>query len=196
MKVIIGVIGEAGSGKTTILGQLRQLLDMTVIEVDKIGHLCLDDPLVKKRILESFSVDVFHDGNIDRKALGNIVFKDTGKLELLNDIMHPWILDESLEVARQADSKYVVLEGAALIEIGLLDYCHQVFYFHASKPVRRKRLIEGRGLAEDRVDSIIQVQKPVQYFADHADQVIETGDMTEESYESLTRSIRNILSDE
>ena len=61
------------------------------------------------------------DGELDRKKLGEIVFSDEGKLKILNEIVHPPVLDyvkKDIEKRKKEGRKLYVLESALLAEAG------------------------------------------------------------------------------
>ena len=53
MKMVIGVTGNIGSGKTTVANIFKEL-GAKVIEADKIGHLLLEKKQVKRKLVPSF----------------------------------------------------------------------------------------------------------------------------------------------
>ncbi|MBP5292176.1 MAG: dephospho-CoA kinase [Lachnospiraceae bacterium] len=93
---VIGIIGGIGTGKSTVLGILRDKYGAAIIEADAVGHDLMrqgeklyqsEVALIGKEILDA-------SGEIDRKNLGAVVFADKEKLKLLNDMAHPAIRDE------------------------------------------------------------------------------------------------------
>ncbi len=193
---IISVIGKAGSGKTTILNRLSGLakdhgLGIRVIEVDKIGHQALMAQEVKNSIQVAFSNWVFDtDGRVNRKKLGEIVFSDSDELTKLNKITHPWIFSKVKELCDAYSTDYIILEGAALIEIGIDRLSDLVIYFEASESLRRERLMKGRGMTHHSADRLIKAQKADDYFRNHADLTLNTERMDDKTYDYLFDIIR------
>src|SRR5699024_10638075 len=97
MSVIIGLTGSIATGKSTIAKMFKEL-DIEVIEydlinseVDEVGELIYID------IVQVFADSIIEDNKeINRKALGNIVFNDEAKRKTLNNIIHPAIRKEML----------------------------------------------------------------------------------------------------
>ncbi len=196
--IVISVIGKAGSGKTTILKTFLRILQnqdlkAMVIEVDTIGHQCLVDEEVKSSIGEAFPKQVFDENNkINRKKLGEIVFSSKDELIKLNTITHPWIFNKVKSIINAQNGGYVILEGAALIEIGLGEISDYIFYFEASEPVRLKRLIDGRGMTKEAARKLINVQYDDDYFKKHSNMTINTEKVDNKTHDHILDIIRKL----
>lgn len=83
--------GTIGSGKSTVANFLK-LYGFHVIDADKIAHEILEKNTDK--ITEIFGKQILENGKISRQKLGNLVFKDKNKLEMLENFLHPKIRDE------------------------------------------------------------------------------------------------------
>ena len=75
-KIIIGITGRVGVGKTFLVDAYKRKYKETIIfDLDKEGHQCLTLPDIKHKLTINFGDKIFDSNNeIDRKALGNIVF--------------------------------------------------------------------------------------------------------------------------
>ena len=82
---IIGVTGPSGSGKT-VLTKYFDSIGIPTVDADRVYHSLLIPPSTcLNAIREKFGNAVFlSNGNLDRVALGAIVFNDPEKLKLLN----------------------------------------------------------------------------------------------------------------
>ena len=92
--MVIGLTGGMGSGKSTA-ARFFEDQGFQRIDCDEIAHDMLrEDEDVKRRIKEAFGSDAFdRDGQVDRRALGGIVFESYDKLSKLEAILHPRIRD-------------------------------------------------------------------------------------------------------
>ena len=88
--MIIGVTGNVGSGKSTVVGFLREY-GWKTIDVDAMAHeIVQHDTEVRNQIQTCFGPACFsEDGKLQRRKLGRIVFSDPEKLQQLNDIVWP-----------------------------------------------------------------------------------------------------------
>src|SRR5205085_3665691 len=107
-RVIIGLTGGIGSGKSVVGGMLAEL-GAYVIDTDKVGHrVYAPGSEGFGRIVETFGRDVVAaDGTIDRKKLGAVIFADAEKRGALNAIVHPLIFGEIMrEIGEQRRSGF------------------------------------------------------------------------------------------
>jgi len=113
----IGLTGGIASGKSEV-SKLFAKRNVQIIDADKIARdLFKPGSLLLTDIKEKFGTSVFNSENeLDRKALGNIVFSSPELLKWLNDFSHPKIAKEIQEQLAQTTSPYVVLDIPLLIK--------------------------------------------------------------------------------
>ena len=75
-------------------------------------------------------------GEIDRKALGSIVFADPAQLRVLESILHPAVLIESMRRITEAPTPVVVYEAIKLIEAGRAEMCDALWVVTARSDVQ------------------------------------------------------------
>lgn len=91
---LIGLTGGIATGKSTVSNILIEK-GYPIIDADKIARkvVKIDKPAYA-RIVEEFGEQILlEDKNIDRKALGSIIFNDKMSREKLNSITHPYIFE-------------------------------------------------------------------------------------------------------
>jgi len=123
--MIIGITGKIGSGKSTVAGMFK---DATIIDVDKIGHKVLAGECYKDTV-EAFGTGILdEDLTINRKILRDIVFNDTEKLQKLENITHPAILNRVETELRMLNTErqMIIIEGAVIDKIGLLGFADKL----------------------------------------------------------------------
>jgi len=155
---MIGIVGKAGSGKSTVARILSENYDFAIIDADKIGHSILEE--IKELILKQFGHDILsNNGKIDRNILGNIVFKDSEKLKILNSIIHPEIKKKISQVIEITPEKLLVLDAALLFEMGCDEFCDYITLVEAPEKQIIERLKKSRGWDEDKILSILKIQE-------------------------------------
>ena len=89
----IGLTGGIASGKTTVCDLFKEL-SVEIIDADIISHeLSKRDGDAFQEILDAFGDDIIgDDGELDRKKLRSIVFKNNTKKKILEEIIHPKVL--------------------------------------------------------------------------------------------------------
>ena len=86
---IIGMMGGVGSGKSTVAAMLRDL-GCVVANADANAAAVLQREEVISQIVSWWGNQLLQeDGQIDRHALGELVFSDSQKREQLEKLIHP-----------------------------------------------------------------------------------------------------------
>ncbi len=112
----IGVTGLMASGKTDVA---RRFVDhgARLVEGDALGWEVLREPEVRDRLKALFGASVIDaDGNVDRRALGRIVFGDASEMNRLNTLVQPLLLARVRE-AMEAPGEGIVILDAALLGV-------------------------------------------------------------------------------
>ncbi len=116
-------------------------------------------------------------GEIDRRALGRIVFADPAELRRLEAIVHPPMRDEFERLIRGAvadqSAPGVVIDAAILFEAGWNQLCDSVVFVDSSRPVRLARLVAARGYHEADLAAREATQLPLKNKRDRADFVVD-----------------------
>ena len=87
--LILGLTGNIGCGKSS-LSDIFKESDFQIIDADIIARQIFEDRILLQEVFVHFGENIRNsDGNLDRKALGRIVFNDENKLIELNNLTHP-----------------------------------------------------------------------------------------------------------
>lgn len=159
--MVIGITGGVGCGKSTVLNILKDQYKAKVIIADELGHQALQPGTsVYDRIKKTFGLDlVLPDGTIDRKSLADRIYSDEGKRKQLNDIVHPYVLNQIQRMLRKwSGEPLVCLETALLFETGCDRFCDSVWCVLADREIRIQRLIQSRGYTRKKAETIMRVQ--------------------------------------
>ncbi|HOJ89219.1 MAG TPA: dephospho-CoA kinase [Pseudothermotoga sp.] len=158
MKLIIGLTGKIGSGKSTV-AQIFKEFGAHVIDADKVGHEVLNQQDVKDSLRKIFGEAIFSGSQIDRKKLSSIVFSSPEKLSLLEQVVHPMIR-RKIKDQLSSLSDVIVIDAAILHRLKLDELCDVVVTITApfDKIVER---LKAKGLSEDEIHQRIACQKDV-----------------------------------
>jgi dephospho-CoA kinase len=193
-KYLIGLTGNIGTGKSTVARMLADL-GATVIDADRLVHdLQRKGTPTYDAIVSEFGTGILRaDGEIDRHALGAIVFADPGRLRALEGILHPAVAVESQQRISDAPSDIVVYEAIKLIEAGRAGMCDAIWVVTAPREAQIARLIRGRGMTESEARARIDAQPPPEEKLKHATTVIDNGGSIEETQAQVQRAYAAIL---
>jgi dephospho-CoA kinase len=175
---VIGITGNIGSGKSTVAGFLREL-GAEVIDADEVGHsVYLPGSEGWKAVVEAFGRGVVaSDGTIDRKKLGDIVFKDPANILKLNSIVRPLIsvkIHERLDELNKLGTRVVALEAALLVNAGWKPMVDELWVTTTPIDVIYKRMADKWCWTPAQVDQRIQAQPTAAEQAKFSTQVINT----------------------
>ncbi len=169
--MIIGITGSIATGKSTLSKYLREL-GYLVINTDELAHQVLTYPFIIEKIGSLISQDVIDGGIINRKRLGNIVFKDSEKLRILNDITHPEIFKLTKELIEK-EQGVVFIEVPLLFETNFTELVDKTLVVSANEKVQIKRLIKRNNLTVNEAINLINKQMSLKEKIRLADYVID-----------------------
>lgn len=144
--LVIGISGQTGAGKSTLANMLSQRGLGENVEVDAIGHELLKHAAMQHILVKTFGADILVEGEICRKALGRRAFASDETIQMLNNIMHPAMLNEvkhKIELARAAGANSIII-NAALLSMDLAGLCNRLIYVRTNPELRLQRLVDYR----------------------------------------------------
>ena len=149
--MILGITGPTGAGKTTLLREVEKL-GGAVIDCDAVYHELLKrDTALQNALEKEFGLLMDEMGAIDRKKLGEVVFRDPAKLESLNAIAWRAVTDRVgalLEEFREQGKGLAAVDAIALLESPLHELCQLTVAVLASTEVRVRRIMAREGISE------------------------------------------------
>lgn len=139
----IALTGNMGSGKTVIC-RFFEMLDIPVFYADIEAKKLYTNPAILQKVKALFGKEVFtSDGNINKKALADIVFSDKEKLNKLNNVIHPDVHKLFDHWARQHDNKpYCIQEAAIIFETGGYKLFDKTILVHAPEDILIERVMK------------------------------------------------------
>jgi dephospho-CoA kinase len=187
---LVALTGGIASGKSTIARRLAEH-GAVVVDADQIVRdvQAPGSPVLAAIAAEFGERMLLPDGSLDRAALGSRVFGDADAVSRLNAIVHPAVRAESARrfaEAFAADAGAVVVyDVPLLVEARVGDPWELIIVAHAPADVRRRRLVEIRGMSE--ADAAARIASQVDDAARLAiaDVVIDTSGAIDDTIEQV-----------
>ncbi|SDD39979.1 dephospho-CoA kinase [Terribacillus halophilus] len=188
MGIVIGLTGGIASGKSTVSALFKEY-DIPVVDADVVAREVVEpgEPALAA-IVDAFGAEILlPDGTLDRPKLGSIIFRDSGKREALNGIVHP-VVREKMTAARdrlKPGHPAVVLDIPLLFEGDQLHLVDKVVVVSVDFDVQLERLMHRNNLTEQAALDRIASQMPLADKAAKADAVIDNNGSIDDTKEQL-----------
>lgn len=189
---IYGITGQTGAGKTTVL-DIFSSLGGEVMDCDGIYWMLLSENIsLKKDLVENFGDILDEEGHVHRKKLGAVVFGNAEKLELLNHITHPYVIekvDSLLALAREKGAVFAVIDAIALHESGLSQRCDVIISVVAEESSRIQRIMARDSISHDYAVNRVKAQKSEEFFRENSDIVLQNTGKNKIEFEQYVKNI-------
>ena len=176
-KLVIGLTGGIGSGKTTITNYFVEL-GIEVIDADIIARevVAINSPALKA-IANHFGNDyLLADGQLNRSLLRSRIFSNEADKTWLNNLLHPLIRFNIVKQTKEAKSSYCILVAPLLIENDLLELIDRVLIVDVSETTQISRTLQRDCSSEQEVKAIIASQTSRESRVKVADDIINNDD--------------------
>lgn len=196
---VLGLTGGIASGKSSISAMLKEM-GFPIVDADEIARRVVEKGSpVLERIKEEFGEGVLNaDGTLNRKALGQLVFSSNKKLELLNSITHPAIIEEirrNIDALSAKGERLCVLDVPLLIESGINNMADAVLLVYVDEKTQLYRLMNRDHISEELALKKISSQMSFEEKKKYADYIIDNSgslDCTKAQLEKIIATIRGM----
>jgi dephospho-CoA kinase len=151
MTLRIGITGGIGSGKTTV-ARVFGVLGIPVYYADDAAKRIMnEDEGLKKEIIKNFGDLSYNEGKLNREYLASIVFHDKKKLSILNSLVHPATIRNSIAWMKCQTAPYAIREAALIFESGVQDQLDFIIGISAPVELRIQRAMQRDNLTRQQV---------------------------------------------
>lgn len=168
--IVLGLTGGTGAGKTSALKAVEDLGGLA-LDCDAVYYELLNtDPGLCAAIAETFGTEVFNsNGTLNRKALGELVFGDSDRLDQLNDIVFRFLRPELERRIAAFQGKLCALDAINLFESGIDKLCDCTVAVTSPIEMRVRRIMERDGIDEKYARLRVSAQRQDDYFREKCD---------------------------
>lgn len=177
---IIGLTGGIACGKTNLTDALASA-GAPIVDADVVSRaVTAENGAALPALREAFGNSIFDGEKLNRKALGDLVFSNEEKRQLLNSLLHPIII---AQCQRQLDAipGPAVYSVPLLFECGLENACDEVWCAYIPQKEQIRRLRQRDGITVRAAQQKIRSQWPTVKKARLSHRIIRTDGSKEES---------------
>lgn len=143
IKMIIGICGKSGSGKSTVAKSLIKYYgnETVHLDIDKIGHYVLTIPDVIQKLVNYFGNGLLEDGKINRKKLSVLVFSSPIKMMILTEITWPY-MEQEIDKILSSKNSVVILDWLLLPNTKFFSMCNFKVLLDIPYEIRKERVMK------------------------------------------------------
>ena len=191
-KVLVGITGGIGSGKSTVTEYYKSL-GYFVLKADDIAkQVMVEDDEIIKDIKKEFGDNCYVDGKLNTKYLAKKAFNHPDKVAKLNRIVHPKAIAKVKEEAKKLLKKknLVIVEAAILFEAHWEDIFDYIILITSDENARIVRVLERDHTSIQEIKSRMMHQLEDKDKKGKSDFIIENND----TIESLKEKAKFVIS--
>jgi len=170
-KYAIVLTGSIATGKSTV-SKLLEKEGFNIIDADKVAHGILD--LNAEGIATLFGSEHIKEGQVDRKSLGAIIFKEPKNREKLENFLHP-LIKEEIENQSRVFEKHMMpyfIDIPLFFETKNYDI-DEVALVYAPLKTQRERLMQRDGFSVEEANNRINAQISIELKKSQSSFVID-----------------------
>lgn len=165
MAFVLGITGGIATGKSSVVQHFIDL-GFPVVDADIIArHLLDQNEQAYNEVVKVFGSEILQEnGEINRQALGALVFNHPDKLKQLDELMAPFLQETILAAIKQAsqNQKLVIVDVPLMYEKGYDEWMDQVAVVYCTPNQQLKRLMQRNQLTEKEAKQRIDSQLPIE----------------------------------
>ena len=197
--LLIGLTGGIASGKSTV-AKLLASHGAETIDADEVARevVAVDTEGFAAVVKEFGQGVVSESGELDREALGKIVFSDPDRRLKLESILHPLIQQRTSQLISESSKPIVVYSVPLLVEADVQYPFDLIITVEAGPSNQLERLVRSRGLTNAEAQDRIDAQASRQQRTERADFEIDSSgtlEQLEKQVDALWETIQSLSKD-
>lgn len=188
----VGLTGSIAVGKSYV-GEVFTSLGCPVLDADQTSReVVKPDSKGWERIIENFGSEILQPNReINRAKLGEIVFADEARRKLLNDLIHPLVIQAQNEwlnsLEKAGRTKIAMIDAALMIESGGYQRFEKIIVVWCREEVQIERLMQRNNFSREEAERRIKSQMSQEEKKKFADYLIDTTEGFEETYQQTVK---------
>ena len=190
-KLIVGLTGQIGCGKSTALKYFASKGIFTVSTDSLAGKLLTLEKCYSK-IASRFGKSILNkEGILDKSFLSEVIFTDKTKRKWLEGLLHPLIIENTIFLIENCGEKTAVVDAPLLFETGFDKYCDITVSIIASEKNQKERLFQ-RGWTKRHIADRIKTQFSSALKAELSD-IIIANDLSLKRFHEKLNDLQKML---
>ena len=196
----VGLTGSIAVGKSHVCSVLEEH-GCRVLDADVVSRELVEPGAEGlERIVDNFGDGILKaNGELDRAALGAIVFADPSKRQLLNSLLHPLVIEAQDawmdRMSAEDPDGIAVVDAALMIESGGWERFDKLIVVWCEPEIQLQRLMERNDLSEEQARQRIRAQMPQVVKKSYADYLIDTSGDYEETGKQVLEVLKKLRTD-
>jgi len=185
-KILIGITGGIGSGKSEVCRQLHQK-GYKVIFADLMAkELYKKDKKLANMVVKAFGKDILNfQGVISLSKLRKKVFATKKNFQKINDIVHPVVIKHLMDEIKKCKEKIILIETALVFDTAFYKYLDYVIMVYSNKKNRLERIMLRDGAKRSEVERIMKFQLDEKIKIEKSDFIIVNNKTIEDLEEDI-----------
>ena len=157
----IGLTGGIGAGKSTVAKIISTMGFPIYYSDTEAAKLMTTNKNIINKLISQFGKDTYtENGYINKPYLSNIIFKDNKALSIINNIVHPEVINDFNRWCLHQKQNIVFFESAIIFEGNLQNNFDQIINITATEETRINRVIKRDNCTRSQVKERINKQLP------------------------------------
>jgi dephospho-CoA kinase len=194
--ITVGVTGGLGSGKTTACKFFEER-GAYIFDADKVAkELLKNNTELQKRISDEFGVEILENGEVDTQKLAKVAFASEENQNILNNIVHPYVIDEFNKRLEEVDNetKLFVVDAPLIFESGFDSHLDHTVLIYAKYKTKLVRALRRGKLSREQIIKRMELQMPDEEKKELASYVINNDGTVEQLKEAVYRLYNELTS--
>mgnify|MGYP001413017336 FL=1 len=161
----LGITGNIGTGKSSVLDILKNK-GIQTFDLDNVAkNLYKSNISINKKVLDVFPSVSSAENQINTKKLGDLVFNNKDKLNILQKIIWPEV-EKFIKDKIDFSQDLIVFEGAVIIEAGWHKLFDNIWLISTEVELSKKRVMKQRNISEEDFELIQNNQLKIEQLID------------------------------
>jgi dephospho-CoA kinase len=189
---IIGLTGGIGTGKTTVSNYLANQYQLPVLDADLLAREAVQQgsPILTEIFSHYGDRVKLPNNNLNRQALGEIIFNDAQEKSWLESKIHPYVRSRFIAQLAELNADIIILAIPLLFEANLTDLVTEIWVVSCDRALQIQRLQQRNRLTISQVINRIDSQIPLATKIERADVVLDNNSTLEYLFAQIDRALK------